>query len=146
MPVSKKHFRKRYNELKTKGNEALFQLYEAEHTDVEDEVLLKLFEERGLKAPEKKGEVQFDECQTKIIELSELKGAVTEEPKKLGMTWMEGVPFAAGIVVILFTMHYNLFLALVLGCATTIGLFFLFRIVRRHWRKLAVKDQYSKDL
>lgn len=146
MTANKKYFRKRYNELNSLKTEELLSLYEKPHTDVDDEAILKILANRKAAVPQTRGAVSEDTGATRIIEVSELAQAKTVQPKKLGMSWTEGIPFASGILVIFFTMQYSILLAIVLGCATSLGLFFLFRLTRRYWRKISVKNEFSKDL
>ena len=64
----------------------------------------------------------------------------------MGLTWMEGVPMVAGILVIYLLYSYSFWLSVIGGLLTAGALFWLFRFVRRHWRRLGVKDTYAKDL
>lgn len=143
---NKKHFRKRLTELKALSYQALLDLYGKEHTDTDDKAIKHILAERGVALPESQGTVTEDESATRIIEISELAGAKTEEPKKTGLTWMEGVPMVAGILVIYLLYSYSFWLSVIGGLLTAGALFWLFRFVRRHWRRLGVKDIYAKDL
>ena len=143
---NKKHFRKRLTELKALSDQALLDLYGKEHTDTDDKAIKHILAERGVALPESQGTVTEDESATRIIEISELAGAKTEEPKKMGLTWMEGVPMVTGILVIYLLYSYSFWLSVIGGLLTAGALFWLFRFVRRHWRRLGVKDIYAKDL
>ena len=59
---------------------------------------------------------------------------------------MEGVPMVAGILVIYLLYSYSFWLSVIGGLLTAGTLFWLFRFVRRYWRRLGVKDTYAKDL
>jgi len=144
--TNKKVFRKRHSELCALSNEELISLYEGKHSEVDDAVLQKLFEDRGIVCKGRQGEVFDNGEATEIIDLAELKGVKTVEGKSPGMGWTEGLAFVSGIVVIFLTMRFSILLSICLGCATSIALYFLMRFTRRYWRRLAVKDQYAKDL
>lgn len=143
---NKKHFRKRLSQLNALSDTELLDLYGKEHTDTEDEAIKHILEERNVPLPQKHGAVTEDESATRIIEISELAGVKTEVPKKVGLTWMEGIPLVAGVAVIYFLYPYSFWLAVIGGLLTAGALFWLFRFVRRYWRRLAVKDTYAKDL
>ena len=83
---NKKHFRKRLTELKALSDQALLDLYGKEHTDTDDKAIKHILAERGVALPESQGTVTEDESATRIIEISELAGAKTEEPKKTGLS------------------------------------------------------------
>lgn len=110
---NKKHFRKRLTELKALSDQALLDLYGKEHTDTDDKAIKHILAERGVALPESQGTVTEDESATRIIEISELAGAKTEEPKKTGLTWMEGVPMVAGILVIYLLYSYSFWLSVI---------------------------------